>query len=259
MRSLNLLSPLRGELELKTYGRQNLIKLFHEEKPLSLPYQLFTDGFGIHRSIYRSLMGVYMIPAGMTAEDRAKRENVFTITVGPHSSNCADVIEALIGLTALNQGVQVGNRAVFAVPFCFLADILQQNDNTGIKRPTAIQSCRMCLIPKKQRADIYYEIVKMGRYHYQLLLHRKLDEKRSAAAKNRVAQEYGLSVTLSLLTKIAPSLNLVTFFPSDPCQSEYADMSKNSHHLLVTYILTSAAAERYVSILQRLLFPFGMG
>ena len=57
------------------YGREALKDTFYsEEKVISIPYQLFIDGFGLYRNIYRSLVGFYMIPAAK-----------FPKILGPHT------------------------------------------------------------------------------------------------------------------------------------------------------------------------------
>ncbi|OXV05499.1 hypothetical protein Egran_06733, partial [Elaphomyces granulatus] len=92
MRSQNKLLPLaftsppRGELELQAFGRLWFETYFDETKGscLSLPLMMFTDGFGAYRNAYRSLMGVYLLLAGLSMAERNKRAN---LTLGPHGSN----------------------------------------------------------------------------------------------------------------------------------------------------------------------------
>jgi hypothetical protein len=44
---------------------------------------MFTDGFGAYRNAYRSLMGVYLLLAGLPIHERNnKRANVFPLTLG---------------------------------------------------------------------------------------------------------------------------------------------------------------------------------
>jgi MULE transposase domain len=60
-------------------------------------------------------------------------------------------------------------------------------------------------------------------------------------------REYGLSSRQTPLFTIAPSLNLDTFFPSDPCHSEYAGISKLAHSLLVDTILSTGSRSQLSS------------
>jgi hypothetical protein len=77
----------------------------------------FIDGFGLYRNAYRSIMGIYLIPAALSFQERARRANVFPLTLGPHGSNFADVIGAmkarLVGL------IEVSRRRSMERPFYF--------------------------------------------------------------------------------------------------------------------------------------------
>ncbi|KOC15938.1 hypothetical protein AFLA70_169g002151 [Aspergillus flavus AF70] len=264
VRPLNLSSPLRGELELKTYGRRKLLDKYYYRNCVSFPYQLFIDGFGMYRTVYHSTMGIYLIPAGLSADHRAKRRNLFPITLGPHGTNFTDVIESLHGLTVLDQGCDINmtdDSVVSLNAFClaFLGDMPQQNDNAGFKRPTATYSCRQCLVKDSERSNLDYNTVSMGRYHNQILQLRQIASQKSGKAKDKFCQEYGLSLNPSPLFAICPSLNLVSFFPSDPCHSEYAGIAKMSHILLLENILSSSGARKYITILRSFPFPSGWG
>lgn len=266
IRPLSLSSPLRGELELQTYGRQHLLNLYHNSprKCVSIPYQLFIDGFGLYRSVYRSLMGIYLIPAGLTAEDRKKRQNLYPVTLGPHATNFHDVIMSLNGLTELDHGTtlnsyDVDGNTVSINAFClaFLGDMPQQNENAGFKHPTATHSCRQCLVSETDRSNLDYDIVKMGRYHYQTKDLRDTMSSKSPKQKERFCMTYGLSPNPSPLLKIAPSLHLINSFPSDPAHSEYAGITKLAHSLLLEHILSPSGTKKYLAILQHFPFPNG--
>ena len=263
VRPLNLSTPIRGELEIATYGRQHLIDTFHNRSCISFPYQLFIDGFGLYRSMYRSLMGIYMIPACLSMAERSKRTNIYSITLGPHGSNFHDVISSLGALRDLDKGIEVdidGQRTtVVAFALAFLGDMPQQNDNAGFKRPTAIRSCRQCLVKSDERGALDYDIIQKGRYHYQILQSRESAATKGYVEQEKFYRETGLSSLQTPLLKIAPSLNLVTFFPSDPCHSEYAGVSKIAHKLLIENILSSTGQQQYHSRLRLFPFPHGWG
>jgi hypothetical protein len=55
--------------------------------------------------MYRSLLGVYVIPAGLRAYEQMSRSNVLAITLGPHASNMEDVVAALSGLGQIDRGM----------------------------------------------------------------------------------------------------------------------------------------------------------
>ena len=257
-------SPTRGELEVQTYGREHLVETFQANKCLSVPYQLFIDGFGLYRNMYRSVMGIYMIPACLSAAERAKMSNIYPIALGPHGSNFDDVITALKRLSTLESGIDVARNNLKSgetrlVAFCsaYLGDMPQQQDNAGFKRPTAKVSCRSCLVEEKDRDDLDYNIQKKGRYHYHTLSTRAFIEREPSGKQDGLLREYGLSSRQTPLFNIAPSLNLDAFFPSDPCHSEYAGISKLAHSLLVDTILSKKGQDRYSWHLRRFQFPAG--
>lgn len=259
-------SPTRGELEIQTYGRKHLVETFETNKCLSVPYQLFIDGFGLYRNMYRSTMGIYLIPSCLSAAERAKPSNIYTIALGPHGSNFHDVIMALKRLSGLESGINVernnlqyGETRLVAFSSAFLGDMPQQQDNAGFKRPTAKLSCRNCFVEDKERDNLDYNIRKKGRYHYHTLSARAFIEQEPSSKQDALLRDYGLSSRQTPLFTIAPSLNLDTFFPSDPCHSEYSGISKLAHSLLVDTILSKKGQERYSWQLRQFQFPAGWG
>lgn len=242
------------------------METFEANKCLSVPYQLFIDGFGLYRNMYRSVMGIYMIPACLSAVDRAKETNVYPITLGPHGSNFHDVIATLKRLSVLESGINTTQHNLRSeeprlVAFCsaYLGDMPQQQDNSGFKRPTARRSCRNCFIQDTNRDDLDYDTRRMGRYHHHTLSTRDCIERKPRSERDELLKEYGLALQQTPLLSIAPSLNLDTFFPSDPCHSEYAGISKLAHSLLVNTILSKKGQDEYAWQLQRFRFPFGWG
>lgn len=263
IRPLHTSAPPRGELELAEYGREYLIQSFTSTKAISLPYMCFIDGFGLYRNMYRSLMGIYLILAGMNVYDRTKRANVFPITLGPHGANFEDVIEALQSLQVLDKGVKitVKGEEVFLCAFvlAFLGDMPQQNDNVGIKRQNADRGCRACTVLVPERGDLNYPIIMEGRYHHQLKRQRAYISRISRTAQKAYCQEWGLTENPSPLDKISPCLDLVQSKPSNPAHSEYSGIAKFLQELLFTAILTTKAQQEYVFELQHFKFPPGWG
>ncbi|EAS27452.3 uncharacterized protein CIMG_13536 [Coccidioides immitis RS] len=206
-------------------------------------------------------MGVYMISASMKATKRAKCNNVYTITFGPHGTNFPDVIEVLEpSLALLDKGINmnISSKRVTRVIFsclCFLGDMPQQNANAGIKEPTATCSCQSCMVLENQQHDMDFDTIAKGHYHFQILQQReKINSTETQALKQSLCKEYEMAKEQTALLKICPSLNLVTFFSSDPCHSEFSGISKLAHYLLVSVILTPHGQKEYCKLLQR--FPF---
>lgn len=126
-RGLELSKPPQGELELAEHGRQHLLESMLPGKTLSLLFMLFIDGFGLYQNMYRSLMGVYIIFAGLNARERSRQANVFPLTLGPHGSDFNDVVEALQSLRLLDQDAQLiingVPKIVYAFTNAFLGDM----------------------------------------------------------------------------------------------------------------------------------------
>ncbi|RDW60356.1 uncharacterized protein DSM5745_10814 [Aspergillus mulundensis] len=262
LRALYLSSPHRGEQEIKVYGRQHLIDSFDSSTPpISLPYQMFMDGFGLYRTTYKSLMGIYLIFAGMTVDERAKLHNVFAITLGPYGTNFRDVIKNLIALGKLDAGIEVMHdgamRKVFAFVLAFLGDMPQQNVNCGLLGPTAHVSCRFCLVDESSRHNLDINLVKLGRYHNQTSLLHQLAHQKTGREKSEFCRKYGLASLPSPLFKIAPAQILERFFPIDVCHADGAGLSQMVHILLLEHVLTEYGRTRYLAVLQRFPFPVG--
>lgn len=95
---------------------------------MSLPLIIFINAFSLYRNLYRLLIGIYFILVLLSSRERDRRANVFPLTLGPYSSNFADVVEAIKLLTVLNRGVKVyilgiGNVLLIAFIFAFLSNI----------------------------------------------------------------------------------------------------------------------------------------
>lgn len=134
--SINRTKPIRGQLEIEYFGRANLVQQL-STRSISLPYLLFADGFNVYRSIQRSLMGVYFTPACLPISQRSKRANTYPLTLGPHGSNFIDVMESLLPLRQLAEGITVqwddGKPMwIYAFALAFTGDMLQQQANAGM-------------------------------------------------------------------------------------------------------------------------------
>jgi hypothetical protein len=148
--------------------------------------------------MYRSIMGIYMIPACLSAADRAKPVNIYPITLGPHGSNFRDVIASLQRLSVLDKGLDINSNSrhesTTVIAFCmaFLGDMPQQQDNSGFRRPTAARSCRNCLIHNYERADLEYDIHKYGRFHFETQNLRSHIQETPVRKRNGELKKYGV-------------------------------------------------------------------
>lgn len=88
--------PIRAEMEIEKFTRKRFSDDFDKQSNsiqcISVPFQMFIDGFGLYRNSYRSIMGFYMIIGALTFQERTRRANVLPITLGPHGQNFEDVV-----------------------------------------------------------------------------------------------------------------------------------------------------------------------
>lgn len=256
--------PLRGELEIATYGRQYLIESFGSSA-ISLPMLCFIDGFGLYRNMYRTLLGIYLICAGLRTQEQSRRMNVLPLTLGPHGSDFSDVVSALSpSLSRLDEGVNLNingvDTFVCAYIMCYIGDTPQQQVNAGFKSHNADYGCRNCLAFQEDLGNLDYDIVSKGRYHHQTLeLRQRMIKLKTKKAREDFAQDWGLADEQTPLIKLSPGLDLVLTRPPDPAHSEYAGMSKQAHNLLMEAILTTEGKREYTKALQRFKFPTGWG
>src|SRR5271168_1425078 len=171
--------PIRAELELREFGRDQFVNNWDSKKNncISVPLLTFIDGFGLYRNSYRSLMGFYKIPAAFNSCERNRRANVLPLTLGPHGSNFDDVVAALKSLIPLDRGTLLDIKGIptmmCAFTLCYIGDMPQQQENSGFKTQRATRGCRFCFVKDTARGDLDFNTVEHGRYHYQTINMRK--------------------------------------------------------------------------------------
>ena len=100
--------PLRGFLEVEAFGRQWLVDHFARSSAVkSMTLLTFIDGFGLYRSMYKSVMGKYYCIGSLERAEAIKQDNIILGTLGPHGSNFGDVLKALEPMKALDQGMHM--------------------------------------------------------------------------------------------------------------------------------------------------------
>jgi hypothetical protein len=258
--------PLRGELELKQFGREHFEKwdsTISGTRCISIPLLIFIDGFGVYRNSYRTLMGIYVIPAGLSAKERSRRANVFPIALGPHGSNFDEVIEALASLRPLDKGINttLNGEDIFLAVFClcFIGDMIQQLLNTGIKGIKSNLNCRFCFAGDSERGDLAYDIHENGRYHFLVQKMRGFMSSLPAgkgSKREKYSSKWGLDATLALAS-ITPALDIISTRPSDPAHLEYQGLSQLMHQFLKDTLLTEKGLQEYHVMLRKFPFPPG--
>ena len=243
---------LRAELELQEYGRNYFCDEFNCVKGIrciSLPLLLFLDGFGLYRNSYRSLMAVYFQLASLFFHERMRRANVFPLTLRSHGSNLNEIIDALSDLRRFDREVWLDlsqPTRVCAFTLCFLEDMSQQQINAGFKSQNATKGCRFCTIDAHVRGNLDFDIIRQNRFHNVTVAQRqKMASLSTKIKREKFASDLEFSVEQSSLFNISPALDIITTRLSDFAHSEYGDICKMFHTLLLEIILTIAGAKSY--------------
>ncbi|KAI1818955.1 hypothetical protein F4861DRAFT_548015 [Xylaria intraflava] len=103
-------APIRAELEVKEFTREAIVSSLGraDVEVYSVPLILFADGFGLYRTMHKSIMGIYTGIAALARNDRFRQMNVMPITLGPHASNDDDVWKQIgHSLRDIENGVSV--------------------------------------------------------------------------------------------------------------------------------------------------------
>lgn len=233
------IAPVPGTLEVNQFGRNELIKKFaRSSKVMSMPMYNFDDGFGLYRTMRKSIMGVYMLIVALPKNEHTRQANVYPLTLGPYGSNFEDVIKALAPMRFLDEGMMVnikGTDVLVCAPLlALIGDMVQQNQNAGCLSVAGNLGCRACVIHSINRGDLNFDVVLNARSHYELLRQRRaLDGLPTKGRKDVFSTKYGISVTKPAVVNISPALDLVAGRPGDTAHSEFNGITKMVHQLLL--------------------------
>lgn len=258
-------TPVPGTLEVNQYGRSELINKFvRHKKVLSMPLYNFGDGFGLYRTMRKSVMGVYLQPVAMPKAEHTRQANVYPLTLGPHASNFEDVTKAVAPMRILERGMSVvinGEETMVCTPILALTgDMVQQNQNSGCLSVAADIGYRGCVVTAAERGDLDYDVVANQRGHHELVRQRRaLNELPTKTLKNAFSSEHGISLEKPAVDNICSALDLVAGRPGDTAHSEFGGITKMMHQLLLDVALKPKAANEYAKVLRRMPFPPGWG
>lgn len=264
-------NPIRGELEIEHFGREALTDKFFNSsvnmKVVSVPMINFTDGFGLYRNMYRALMGFYMLNGALSIQERKRRTNVFPLTIGPHGSNLDDVIRVIGAfLVELDAGVVLEvdgqDTMVCAMTAYFMADMPQQQENSGFMSQRAEFGCRFCEHSSKDWKALDLDLVTRGRYHWEVIrLRKRLNSCPTQAEKKRFIKSVGNAKSMDISTieppmqRIAPALDIILTRGPEPAHSMLGGIVKMAAQLLVEAILTTPATFEFGKVMRSFVFP----
>ncbi|RYP32260.1 hypothetical protein DL767_005311 [Monosporascus sp. MG133] len=236
-------NPIRGELEILESTRQALADSLDRKDIdiLAVPLILFADGFGLYRTMHKSIMGIYHSNAALKRADRLRQMNVMPLTLGPHGSNDTEVWEQIGSkLRELEQGciIRLHGKPVFVYGYVFVmvGDFPQQQENSGFRRPTANQGCRFCDVTLTDRGNLDFDLTsgEHQRHHHEILRQREfLRTLRTRKLTSETAAQFGLAIDDPALMSILPAIDIIKTRPADAAHSELGGLTKMLHLIIV--------------------------
>lgn len=265
-------APVRGDIEIEEFTRQALVDtLVHRSDDadiLTIPLILFADGFGLYRTLHKSIMGIYLSIAALPREQRLRQMNIMPLTLGPHGSNDGEVWDCMsYHLRQLEEGFTtvINGKKVFVQGHIhgLAGDFPQQQDNSGFKRPTATQGCRLCTVTLTDRGNLEFDLSsgRNGRYHPEIMRQRQLlrEMKEDGRPKTHIeakAREFGMTTDDPALLAIFPAIDIIRTRPADSAHSEFGGLTKMLHLMIVGEVLTPKGMTEYSKALRKFpMFP----
>ena len=253
------ISSLRAELKIKKFTRDHFVKNFDRQTCIFVSLLIFIDDFELYRNSYRTLMRIYVIVAALTFKERARRVNVFSLTFESHDSNFVDVIDALKSLISLNEDTKVlihEQKTLMCVfILTYIEDMSQQQENSEFKSQRATFDCRFCFVAANERHNLNFDVVKNDRFHHQIIQMRKeMNNIKQKIKKEAYDSKWNIDSENPSLTMIFSTLDLILSRSRDSAHSEYFEMTRQLHFLLLDAILTIPASKTYVLKLRHFSF-----
>ena len=258
-RSFNQINFNREKFKLFEFTKQHFVNKFDVFRSkhfiLSLLLLTFIDDFELYRNMYRTLMSFYVNIASFSARKRVKRFNVLSLTFESHESNFSNVVIVLQNFYSfdVDQLLKITcdekemNIMIYAFIMTFIENMSQQNVNVEIKSQKAKIDCRFCLISEDIREDLNYNIFENERFHHETMrLKNEMKSLNIKSARNQYEKKYELNDEMSSLINISSALNIIRIRSNDSAHSEYEDLTKNLHLLLINAILNVQAQKKYI-------------
>ena len=265
MKSLNQSHSVRNEFELTTYTRRHFIENFDKKIQKScffFSFLTFIDDFDLYRNMYRILMRMYMIFANFFFKKRIRRFNVLSLILESHESNFADIVAVLQSLLAnlkVDESLTFDDeKKVFLCAFtlCFLNDMFQQNENFEFLNQRINLECRFCFVQVKERNNIEYDTFRNERFHHEIIRIRKHMSTMKKTQQMIYDRETELNANKSSLFFFFFAFDIILIRSNDSAHSEYDDIIKFLHILLMTAILTFNAQKDYFDTLRCFVYFF---
>ena len=262
MCALNKTDSIWAELELEQYTQKYFVNNFDFKQCISVLLLTFIDGFDLYWNMYRTLMSIYLNLAELSFWERIRRSNILTLTLRPHGSNFSDVIEAMQpSLAALNKReiLSINDQDIFVCAFtlCYTEDMSQQQENSECISQQVNKRCQFCFVDAKDWDALNLNLIFTECYHHETMCMRQKMKRLSKSQQSVYGRKKGLDMNTPSLISISPALDIILSQLSDSAYSEFEEITKQLHMLLMTAILTSKRQKSYAEQLH--LFKYSSG
>lgn len=199
-------------------------------------------------------------------QKRKRRTNVFPLIIGPYSSNLDDVIRVIRSfLVELDTSIVIEidrqETLVYTITAYFIADILQQQENSGFISQRAEFSCRFYKYSSKDQKALDLDITTRGRYYQEVIrLRKRLYQCPTKVEKKRFIQAIGNTKSIDIkvvelaIQRIVLALNIIATRGPKLAYSELGRIVKIVVQLLVEAVLIALVANEFVKVLRLFVF-----
>lgn len=217
--------------------------------------------------MYRALIGFYILNRALSIQERKRRTNMFLLTIRPYGSNLDDVIRVIRAfLIKLDASIVLEiNREevlVYAITAYFIANILQQQENSGFISQRAEFGCRFCKHSSKDQKALDLDLITRGRYYQEVVrLRKRLNQCPTQAKKKRFIKSVSNAKSIDISIPVEPAMHrialvldiIITRGPK-PAYSMLSRIVKIAAQLLVKAILTTLAALEFGKTIRSFVF-----
>ena len=202
--------------------------------------------------MYRALMGMYMILAGLSFVERSRPSNIVPLTLGPHGADMEDIVSTLESFRRKLEhgvGVKINGKTIRLVAFvlAFVGDMPQQQANSGMNSQNAPWMSSVPCLTSTRLPTVATITRSCGcgtgvHGHNASYWTKRIQHIHRSACRCRNPS----------------SRSIVLSRPSDPAHSELGGLTKLALQLFMETILETQARPSYNKMLRAFPFPPGL-
>ena len=81
---------------------------------------MFVDIFGLFRTIFRTIIGVYLIYQFLPRKIRKRRSNILPVTLGPFATDLTNVFKSFVYIIEIDYSINIIIDDIFTIVVCFV-------------------------------------------------------------------------------------------------------------------------------------------